>query len=87
MSNGTPVEGLPRLRTSDPRTTVCASSGSFSVSFGFSSVFLSWIAIETFINTISENFSIASRLNHHEKSFLNEKELKELKEQLKAESK
>jgi len=41
-----------------------------------SSVLLSWIALETFINTISENFSIASRLNHHEKSFLNERELK-----------
>jgi hypothetical protein len=41
-----------------------------------SSVLLSWIALETFINTISEDLSIGSRLKQHEKSFLNEKELK-----------
>lgn len=41
-----------------------------------SSILLSWIALETFINTLSETFSIGSRLKPHEKSFLNEKELK-----------
>jgi len=41
-----------------------------------SSVLLSWIALETFINTLSESFSIGSRLKTHEKSFLNEKELR-----------
>jgi len=41
-----------------------------------SSVLLSWIALETFINTLSESFSIGSRLKLHEKSFLNEKELR-----------
>ena len=41
-----------------------------------SSVLLSWIALETFINTLSETFSIGSRLKPHEKSFLNEQELR-----------
>ena len=41
-----------------------------------SSVLLSWIALETFVNTISESFSISSRLTPHEKSFLTEKELR-----------
>ena len=41
-----------------------------------SSVLLSWIALETFINTLSESFSVGSRLKTHEKSFLNEKELR-----------
>lgn len=41
-----------------------------------SSVLLSWIALETFVNAISETFSIGSRLKSHEKSFLNEKELR-----------
>ena len=41
-----------------------------------SSVLLSWITLETFVNTISETFSIGTRLKSHEKSFLNEKELR-----------
>ena len=41
-----------------------------------SSVLLSWITLETFINTLSETFSIGSRLKPHEKSFLNERELR-----------
>lgn len=41
-----------------------------------SSILLSWIALETFINTLSETFSIGSRLKPHEKSFLNEGELR-----------
>lgn len=41
-----------------------------------SSILLSWIALEAFINSISESFSQSSRLKPHEKYFLNEKELK-----------
>jgi UDP-N-acetylmuramoylalanine-D-glutamate ligase len=44
--------------------------------YSLSSVLLSWIALETFVNTISETFSIGSRLEKHEKCFLNEKELR-----------
>lgn len=40
------------------------------------SVLLSWIALETFINTLSETLSVGSRLKNHERAFLNEKELK-----------
>lgn len=44
--------------------------------YSLSSILLSWIALETFVNTISETFSIGSRLKPHEKCFLNEKELR-----------
>jgi adenylate kinase family enzyme len=44
--------------------------------YSLSSILLSWIALETFVNTISQTFSIGSRLKPHEKCFLNEKELR-----------
>ncbi len=44
--------------------------------FNISSLLLSWIALETFINSVSETFSKGTRLKNNEISFLNEKELK-----------
>jgi len=40
----------------------------------FASVVLSWIALETHINTLSESLSKGTRIRQHEKSFLNEHE-------------
>lgn len=42
----------------------------------FASVVLSWIALETYINTLSESLSKGTRIRQHEKSFLNEHELR-----------
>ena len=42
----------------------------------FASVVLSWIALEAFVNTLSESLSKGTRIKQHEKSFLNEQELR-----------
>ena len=42
----------------------------------FASVLLSWIAFETYVNTLSESLSKGTRIRLHEKSFLNEGELR-----------
>ncbi len=40
------------------------------------SVLLSWIGLESYVNAISESLSKGTRLKKHEKSFLNEQELR-----------
>ncbi len=42
----------------------------------FASVSLSWMGLESYVNMISESLSSATKLNAHEKAFLNEKELR-----------
>ena len=41
-----------------------------------SSILLSWIALESYINTVAETLSHGKRLQPHEQAFLSEKELK-----------
>ena len=42
----------------------------------FASVVLSWIALEAYVNTLSESLSQGTRIKQHEKSFLNEHDLR-----------
>jgi hypothetical protein len=44
--------------------------------FQLVSLLLSWIGLESYVNSIFDSLSVSTRLKPHEKSFLDEKELK-----------